>query len=267
MAKNPVKRNIGLNGSRISKEESFVENAELLVNFTLSNNNVICKLAALGIFENASKGIDNYDFEVPPSLGDFPTLKFWIEGTESTVTRSIVPPTGDGNTWDFTIKEIEDNTKATISWPQIKIEEGMQLWLHDLSNESIIDMLITSSYSFSANNRFKVYYGSMEYITENLLPAEYSLKVFPNPIEEKFTVSFALPKTGSNYKVKISLVDLTGKRLETFVEKEFPEGFYTETIKSNLSNKSFSSGVKLIELLVIEKSGLTKKVYSKVIFQ
>lgn len=263
----PVKRNENHNGERRNEEEAIEEASKLLVQFKVTSNYKTCKLGGLGINSSAQIGLDNLDLIVPPSPSGYPTILFNNIDTEDKIVSSIVPPTGDGNTWDFTIKEIEDNTKATISWPQIKIEEGMQLWLHDLSNESIIDMLITSSYSFSANNRFKVYYGSMEYITENLLPAEYSLKVFPNPIEEKFTVSFALPKTGSNYKVKISLVDLTGKRLETFVEKEFPEGFYTETIKSNLSNKSFSSGVKLIELLVIEKSGLTKQVYSKVIFQ
>ncbi len=83
--------------------------------------------------------------------------------------------------------------------------------------------------------------------------ANFSVAVFPQPIEEQFTVEF---NTKNTEDVQLSLFDLTGRIVEKWSEKRIPQGEFT----LNLSIKEdLAQGVYFLRILG-ESGELTHKI-------
>ena len=85
-----------------------------------------------------------------------------------------------------------------------------------------------------------------------LIPTDYMLKQnYPNPFNYRTTISYAVPNKSF---VKIDIIDINGRLVETLISKEHDIGFY----KQNWSGKNVASGIYFIKLTA-EKNILTQK--------
>ncbi len=217
----------GSKGERRSAELKSEETMPLLVDFTINNGTNRTHLSGIGLHPSAKAGLDPYDLEMPPILGGFPCLRFAsTDQTGQSLTRSILSPMEAGQVWEFSMSEGEASQVVNLSWETLKNEEGKQLWLHDLSSENKVDMISNPSYSFQGKGRFRVYYGTENYITEHLYPEKNLLQAYPNPFAQKTTLRFTLPHSNADYQVRMNLYDLQGRKLGTVVEGAYSNGFH-----------------------------------------
>jgi len=85
-----------------------------------------------------------------------------------------------------------------------------------------------------------------------LIPTDYMLKQnYPNPFNYRTTISYAVPNKSF---VKIDIIDINGRLVETLVSNEHDIGFY----KQNWSGRNVASGIYFIKLTA-EKKMLTQK--------
>jgi len=85
-----------------------------------------------------------------------------------------------------------------------------------------------------------------------LIPTDYMLKQnYPNPFNYRTTMSYAVPNKSF---VKIDIIDINGRLVETLVSNEHDIGFY----KQNWSGRNVASGIYFIKLTT-EKKILTQK--------
>ena len=74
---------------------------------------------------------------------------------------------------------------------------------------------------------------------------------YPNPVNYRTTISYAVPNKSF---VKIDIIDINGRLVETLVSNEHDIGFY----KQNWSGRNVASGIYFIKLTA-EKKMLTQK--------
>jgi hypothetical protein len=196
----------------------------LLVNFTLRTPQTVVRSAGLGLHPEALPGADALDLEPPPALAETPALRFLSESPVP-LLRSIVPPAGAGQSWEFTVSGVPDGQPVVLAW-QVKAEAGQALWLHDLTTEQKTDMLAAGNYAFRGNRRFRVYYGPASYIAGNLQPERYLVAAYPNPFADRTALRFTLPPGSGPYRVRLTLADAQGRSLGTIAEGLYESGFH-----------------------------------------
>lgn len=197
----------------------------LEVNFTLRTPQTVVRSAGLGLHPLALPGADSYDLELPPTLGETPSLHF-VSESPAPLMRSILPPTGAGQSWEFTVTGVpEDGQPVVLAW-QVKPEVGQALWLHDLTTEQKADMRVARNYAFRGNRRFRVYYGPASYIGEHLQPERYLVAAYPNPFADQTAFRFTLPPGSGPYRVRLTLADAQGRSLGTIAEGSYESGFH-----------------------------------------
>jgi hypothetical protein len=199
----------------------------MLVNFTLRTPQTVVRSAALGLHPLALPGVDTYDLELPPALGETPSLHFQSE-SPAPLLRSILPPAGAGQTWAFTVTGVPGGQPAVLTWEiwQVKAEAGRALWLHDLTTEQKTDMRAVDNYAFRGNRRFRVYYGPASYIDEHLQPERYLVAAYPNPFADRTALRFTLPPGSGPYRVRLTLADAQGRSLGPIAEGSYESGFH-----------------------------------------
>jgi hypothetical protein len=260
----PARRSTKFNDARKSAEQEILEDAVLAVGFSIESQEMICRLSGLGIHAGAQEGLDPYDLVVPPSPGGFPTMRFATATLEKpAITRSMVPPLGEGQEWEFTVTEVEKEEKVTLNWHNMKMEAGKALWLHDLDGERKVDMLSASTYQFTGMRRFRVYYGTEYYLKSHLMPEKSLLAVYPNPLSESATISFTLPENSDNSQVKVILMDAKGSYLQVVHESVYQAGFHELT--TDFARK-LPQGLYMLALQINSK-GNTQRYYQKVIIR
>jgi hypothetical protein len=197
----------------------------LLVNFTLRTPQTVVRSAALGLHPQALPGADPYDLEVPPALAQTPSLHF-VSESPAPLMRSILPPAGAGQSWEFTVTGVPDDGQPVVLAWQVKAEAGQALWLHDLTTEQKADMLVAAHYAFRGNRRFRVYYGPASYIGEHLQPERHLAAAYPNPFADRTALRFTLPPGSGPYQVRLTLADAQGRSLGTIAEGSYESGFH-----------------------------------------
>lgn len=88
------------------------------------------------------------------------------------------------------------------------------------------------------------------------MAVKYSLKVFPNPVEEQATISFILPEEN---KVRISLVDCTGRNIANLADGHFTQGKHSIIFNSEHYKRGLffilltTEETRVVEKLVIQQ--------------
>lgn len=96
-----------------------------------------------------------------------------------------------------------------------------------------------------------VEYSSIQTATIDLIPAEYSLKNFPNPFNPSTKIKYSLPKDS---KVQINIYNTLGEKVANVVDLQQKAGVYETTFDAG----NFTSGIYLYQLITDEKV-LTEK--------
>ncbi|MBD0259767.1 MAG: hypothetical protein ICV83_28960, partial [Cytophagales bacterium] len=172
----------------------------------------------------ALPGADPFDHELPPALTETPSLQF-LSDSPAPLLWSILPPTGAGQSWEFTVTGVPDGQPVVLAW-QAKPKARQALWLHDLTTEQKTDMQVAGNYAFRGNRRFRVYYGPASYLAEHLQPGRYLVAAYPNPFADRTALRFTLPPGSGPYRVRLTLADAQGRSLGTIAEGSYESGFH-----------------------------------------
>ena len=155
------------------------------------------------------------------------------------------------------IDSIADLVINVAEMPEYLLNFGMDVaGLGDVNGDSINDFAISA---VDNNSRGVVYIFSgnksgtdVEEVKGNPLPASILLQQnYPNPFNSSTQIRFSLPRLSS---IKLTVVDLLGRKVQTLSEGEYKAGTYTAT----WSGEKVSSGVYFC---VLEADGvkLTQK--------
>ncbi len=93
---------------------------------------------------------------------------------------------------------------------------------------------------------------SVEQIEADLLPGEFRLEQnYPNPFNPSTTIQFAVPFQS---KVKITLFDLLGREVTTFVDEEYKPGEYKLVFEA----EGLASGIYFYRIAATTTAGQAK---------
>ena len=109
------------------------------------------------------------------------------------------------------------------------------------------------SYSFNASgmDHFRIMFGDNSFINSELKPESVTFgQVFPNPFIDELTIPFTLPVSESDYKVNISVYDLTGNMVKQLADDYYHPGYYTLIWNSLEGTRSLQNGIYVIKMSV-----------------
>jgi hypothetical protein len=206
-----------------------------LISLQINQGPIQNSLPAFGMRDDANKGKDKFDLVVPPAFFEY--LNFGASNSEYEykLTKDIVP-FSKSYTWNYELTG-NLNGPVEIKWSneKVKLIQG-HLYLHDLTNHSVIDMASTNNYVLpSSGASIKFYFTSAPLTTEtNILIGQSH----PNPFSTRVIIPFDFsPIDDFSGNAMLSIYDLQGKKI-----------FETEKVSSG-------SGVHHIEWEGIDGAG------------
>ncbi|HWP83074.1 MAG TPA: FG-GAP-like repeat-containing protein [Bacteroidota bacterium] len=188
----------------------------------------------IGVAEQASEGLDDYDMRKPPLFGDLGYLYFvrteWDEKFPR-FSSDVRPTIGDGQVWNFEARN-ERGSKSKLQFTGIdEIPAEYEVMLVNLYNSEPIDLRKISEYSFTAVSEkmpFRLIVGTGEYVRQEvskLIPSEFALEQnFPNPFNPSTSITFRVP-TESN--VRLEVINILGQVVAVLAEETYRPGTYT----------------------------------------
>lgn len=225
-----------------------LSNDEWIVSLLLSQDNRTFNFGGIGMSRTASLSFDNLDDFAPPSLFEKQEIKFaHPEHFMKNFARDVVPTQNEFE-WVFHV-DTEITADAELKWDNTSWgNNSNELYLLDVSRQVIIDMRTESQYIFdpSKSSTFKIYFG--QDLKSKVKPEGIFLgNAFPNPSNKLVNIPFTV--SGSdNYKVRLEVYDMMGKKVTTLVDKELKSGYYSTTW--DVEHTGSSNGLYTYRLLV-----------------
>ncbi len=264
----PTTKQKSANGGRVTREfrATFTKGAAWEVNFGLQARETTYDLAGAGMHPNATVGKDPFDRVALPRLPQHLDIRFDHPESFARYFSKDMVPTQDSYTWEFTVGSGLPAQQVVLSWlAKLPAASGKQWMLFDVQQNRAIDLTRLSEYRFWLDKSalFRLYYGSPEYIRENMKPEFGSLgQIYPNPFSKSTTVPFALAENGGPYQVRVDVYSVTGVRVATLAEGTFEDGLHEVTWDGRGTDGSrVPSGVYVCQMQVSGKNG--QSVYRK----
>jgi hypothetical protein len=261
LEKNPVIQG-GRKGSP-AKVKSDENNWE--VNLNLSTDNLRDYLGGLGMKQDADASKDIYDRVRAPRFIEYLDINFPKPEYFAPEFSKDIVPTSDQYIWEFTVETNSKDPEIKMDWSEVSVHDyGKELWLYDKDGEVIIDMQEVQHYKFSnqGTHNFAVYYGDRQFIERELLPAKAILAAtYPNPFTDNLTVLFTLPGRVDSDFARISVYDLTGRKVKILWEDDYQPGFYKASWDgTNGAGTQVAVGTYLIRLEVNGQESIYKRI-------
>lgn len=211
-------------GGRLSSNfESDISLNNWMVSFALTVDGMECSNSSIGMHPDAQPGIDSFDGMTVPRFIQYLELNSpHPEFFEPNFSSDIVPTTSSNN-WHFVAETNLDREYAVLSWNHQSLGSNeAKLILFDPANGALIDMKEVGHYQFKlAGGKHPLHFLYAK-DAESLKPDVTSLvEVYPNPVSTVVTFPFL---TSSHDFVKLEIWDLTGKKIRTVIDREFPAG-------------------------------------------
>ncbi len=105
--------------------------------------------------------------------------------------------------------------------------------------------------------QFKLFYGTQDYITENLQVYQTVLTGnYPNPFRESTTIGFRLSAAAKSYQVHLNVYDLKGQLVSTLKEGVLESGTH-EIIwdGTDMTGRKMPAGMYFYKLEVVSENG------------
>ncbi|MDJ1471773.1 Ig-like domain-containing protein [Xanthocytophaga flava] len=264
----PTTLNQAINSGRTSSEvkSAFTEGALWEINFAVKANDVSYNLAGLGMHERAAVGKDKLDRIALPRLPQYLDIRFeHPEYFAKYFTKDMVP-VKENFIWEFTVGSGLGTQDATFSWTNKLPENTDKKWiLFDVQQNKVIDLTSWTEYKFKLGKSalFRMYYGTAEYIQENLKPEFGSLgQIYPNPFHQTTTIPFALAESEQSYQVRMDIYTITGVKVTSLVNGTFDTGLHEVTWDGKGSDGNrVAAGMYICQMEVMSVTG--KAVYRK----
>ena len=218
------------------------------------------EISGLAIHPGAKQGLDNFDQLVPPMPNNFPMVVF--PGAVQLV-YDVQTESAAGQYWHFNIHNLQEGSKANLSWQVSKDNSSKDIILHDLQTDEMIDMEFSSDYNLEKPGDYRIYYGTKSYLDTAVKVQKTKFEVSTNSSTPGVLVKFYLPVKVDNplYTLQMNVWDLSGKQLLTGLNSTYPHGQHSQEIP-------FTSGsrIRIIEVLIDQNGKNCQKVYLKAFF-
>ncbi|RLD19283.1 MAG: hypothetical protein DRI71_12030 [Bacteroidetes bacterium] len=258
---------IANSGGRIQDTHGF--NEGWLLNMNLEVGVFSNMVSGLGMHPDAKFSNDRYDQIRVPRFEKYIDASFeHNEYFMPNFSRDIVPDQ-ENYVWELTVSTNVDDYNRIISWDKPEIDENKKLTLLDKANGNVVDMLITTKYSYAEDNdrKFKVIYGDRDYLLEQLGENKIQLgNNYPNPFTNATTIPFSVYGVGDEFKVLVKIYSVNGSLIKTLLNTMMPSGIYS--IKWDGKDNAGKPQLGLfIYSLEVETSGVIKTFRKKMIRQ
>lgn len=239
----------------------------------ISNSSISNELSGIGMHEEALDGKDYMDRVNVPRFIKYLDISFDQSDSSLEGFRIDFVSATEYYQWDFTLETNFEDNYSTISWVNEEfINSNKALLLFDRDEQQLIDMSLVTSYNInmSGTNKFKIYYGDKQSITELITPEKITLGYpYPNPLasNNSLKIPFTLTRKGVEYGVKIFLLDAKGKIVQDILNEKLGAGFHEVIWNAETNNLNYlPKGIYIINLFV-ESSGYSKAINKRLIIR
>lgn len=238
----PVLKNRNINSGRIEADDLTLRNpigsSEWEVQLRVRNGELVNTLAGFGMRPDAAELKDDYDDMTLPRFADYLEVNFMHpEYFYPKFSKDIVP-TAREYVWEFTVETNRTGGNISIEWDNSYFGSGAMLFLYDRDEQRYVNMSKTTRYVFRGEQetrRFRIIYGSWEFVQKQMNAEHVSVQVYPNPARDEVHIDFALPNRLEGAQVRISFINAMGQ--EVFSETAvYGAGFHTRTWQRNASH-------------------------------
>jgi len=215
-------------GGRVG--ETTFEEGDWVLPLTLKQGEIENNFGGIGMHQQADFSYDQLDDINAPRFLDYIEMNFdHPEHFAKRFARDVVPKQDD-YTWTFAVGA-SLNEDAELSWDNTLLKDLPQdLFLLDEVNQVLVNMREQHTYTLDPkkSTTFKIYFG--ENLKDKVKPSfVYLGKPFPNPTNEKATISYTLPQGNSLYQVQLEVYNAVGQRVGVLISSEHQPGFYSTT--------------------------------------
>jgi methionine-rich copper-binding protein CopC/photosystem II stability/assembly factor-like uncharacterized protein len=268
----PVLKNSQAN-SRISAEQDAGFNLSSLweVSFSLQSKDMNYRLGGAGMNPDADFSKDRFDDIMVPRFVKYLELNFRHPEYFAPKFTKDIRPLEPNQTWDFTVESNLAAQGVTLGWKKFlsdKMDRSKKLILYDITHDKAVDLLQSEQYIFHQDSltQFKLFYGTPEYINENLQAYHTSLNAsYPNPFRHSTNIAFRLSAASKSYIVRLQVYDLQGRWVAMLKEgvldagthevswdgtdvsgRKLPPGMYIYKLEASSENSNHLFTQKLI---------------------
>jgi hypothetical protein len=252
----PVLKNSQAN-SRISAEQDAGFNLSSLweVNFSLQSKDMNYRLGGAGMNPDADFSKDRFDDIMVPRFVKYLELNFRHPEYFAPKFTKDIRPVEPNQTWDFTVESNITAQGVTLGWKKFlsdKMDKSKKLILYDISHDKAVDLLQSEQYVFHQDSltQFKLFYGTAEYINENLQAYQTSLNAnYPNPFRQSTTIAFRLSAAARSFSVRLQVYDMQGRWVATLKEDVLEAGTHEVTWDgTDVSGRKLPAGMYIYKL-------------------
>ena len=249
----PVAKNNTVNGrmeeeNHTNKNPLDADNWEIA--FTLKQEGRENAYSGIGMQPEALEDFDKYDAIAPPRFIDYLELNHAKTFLKNSFAKDIVPTIGS-HTWSFTVESSDNKELASLEWNNSSFGKNeKEMFLFDENERVSVNMRTLSSYSFKTPGKFKIIFGTPDYLSKEMPDGEGKIiSVSPNPSASEMNIIVSLPGWKRNYPVKIDLINSLGQKVTDVYSGDLISGSHElQWSGFNTNGDRPSSGIYFLKL-------------------
>ena len=251
----PVAKNNSVNGGRIAEgnlnNENPLDADNWEIAFALNQEGKENTYSGIGMQPEALEAFDKYDAIAPPRFNDYLELNHAKTFLANSFAKDIVPTTGS-HTWTFMVESSDNKGLASLEWDNSSFGRNeKEMFLFDENERVSINMRTLSSYSFRTSGKFKIIFGSSDYLSKEMPEGEGKiLSVSPNPSASEMKIVVSLPGWKKNHRVNIDLINSLGQKITDVYSGDLVSGSHELLWNGFTTNGDrAASGIYFLKLL------------------
>jgi hypothetical protein len=230
--------------------------SDWIVGLKITDGKVTNTLSGIGMHPGAVAGRDTYDevlLPIPTEIMPF-QLSFYHPDEKYDKLSLDVTRTVDQYIWEFDLTSSVPSQVLTISWDKQRMGDNeFNLILNDTGTEKLVNMKERGSYTFTSSgaDHFRIIFGDDSFVNSELKPKSVTFgNGYPNPFSDHVSVPFALPESQSDYRVEISVYDLTGNKIQELTDHQYAPGYYNVSWNAMEHDNRISKGIYILRMIV-----------------